>query len=48
MYVYIYIYVYMFAYPQIEVSNQLRVRCCGHVVQYEPHIACVYIYMYVM
>jgi hypothetical protein len=30
----------VFAYPQIEISNQLRVRCCGRVVQHGPHIAC--------
>ena len=26
-------------YPEIDISNQLGVRCCVRVAQYEPHIA---------
>jgi len=25
--------------PKIEISNQLRARCCGRVAQFELHIA---------
>ena len=37
--------------PKIEISNQLRARCCRRVAQFEPHITSekeYYIYIYTL